>query len=225
MLNISTHKKYITKLFLDILSNNNLSVTLGFKGGTALYFFYDLDRFSTDLDFDIVSEEFNPQEMSSEVEKTLKIEEYREKRYTHFWLCSYSKGQHKIKVEVSKRKFTNDYEIKDFRGYSCRILTKECMFAHKLCAITERAVLQNRDLYDSWFMFSKGFPVKEEILNEKMGKNLSEYAKDLVEVIDSLPKNHNILNGLGSVLDRERREWVKENLIKELRKYLVSSFQ
>jgi hypothetical protein len=125
---------------------------------------------------------------------------------------------------VSKREHQNDYEVKDYRGYSCRILTKECMFAHKLCAITERTVLQNRDLYDSWFMFSNNFSVKEEILIERLGKNLSEYSKDLVEVIDNLPKDYNILNGLGSVLDMKRREWVKENLLKELRKYLVSSF-
>jgi flagellin-specific chaperone FliS len=73
-------------------------------------------------------------------------------------------------------------------------------------------------------MFSNNFPVKEEILIERLGKNLSEYSKDLVEVIDNLPKDYNILNGLGSVLDMKRREWVKENLLKELRKYLVSSF-
>jgi predicted nucleotidyltransferase component of viral defense system len=224
MLDIQTHKKYIIKLFLDILSNENLSVTLGFKGGTALYLFYNLDRFSTDLDFDIINKDFKPKQMTLEIEKSLEIKEYREKRYTHFWLCSYSKGQHKIKVEVSKREHQNDYEVKDYRGYSCRILTKECMFAHKLCAITERTVLQNRDLYDSWFMFSNNFPVKEEILIERLGKNLSEYSKDLVEVIDNLPKDYNILNGLGSVLDMKRREWVKENLLKELRKYLVSSF-
>jgi predicted nucleotidyltransferase component of viral defense system len=224
MLDIQTHKKYIIKLFLDILSNENLSVTLGFKGGTALYLFYNLDRFSTDLDFDIIDKDFKPKQMTLEIEKSLEIKEYREKRYTHFWLCSYSKGQHKIKVEVSKREHQNDYEVKDYRGYSCRILTKECMFAHKLCAITERTVLQNRDLYDSWFMFSNNFSVKEEILIERLGKNLSEYSRNLVEVIDNLPKDYNILNGLGSVLDMKRREWVKENLLKELRKYLVSSF-
>lgn len=224
MLDIEIHKKHLTKLFLDILSNNNLSVTLGFKGGTALYFFYNLDRFSTDLDFDIISEDFKPEQMTLEAKKSLNVKEYREKRFTHFWLCSYSKGQYKIKVEVNKRESQSDYEIKDYRGYSCRILTRGCMFAHKLCAITERRVLQNRDLYDSWFMFSNSFPVKEEILNERVGKNMSEYAKDLIEVIDGLPENYNILEGLGSVLDMKRREWVKENLLKELRKYLASSF-
>ena len=41
------------------------------------------------------------------------------------------------------------------------------MFAHKLCAITDRKKLQNRDLYDSWFMFEKGFEINEEIINEE----------------------------------------------------------
>lgn len=222
MLDIGVHKKYITKPFLDILSNSNLSVTLGFKGGTALYFFYDLDRFSTDLDFDIVNEEFKVEEMTLEIEKTLKVEEFKKKKYTDFWLCSYSKGQHKIKVEVNRREYPNDYEVKDFRGYSCQILTKDCMFAHKLCAITNRRTLQNRDLYDSWFMFSNDFPIKEEIVIERTGKGIAEYSKELVGFIDNIPENHNILNGLGSVLERDRREWVKENLVKELRKFLVS---
>ena len=30
---------------------------LGFKGGTMAYFFYGLDRFSVDLDFDLLNEE------------------------------------------------------------------------------------------------------------------------------------------------------------------------
>lgn len=222
MLDIEVHKKHLTKLFLDILSNSNLSATLGFKGGTALYLFYDLDRFSTDLDFDIVKGEFKPEEMTSEIEKTLKVEEFKKKRYTDFWLCSYSKGQHKIKVEVNRREYSNDYEVKDFRGYSCQTLVKDCMFAHKLCAVTDRRTLQNRDLYDSWFMFSNNFPIKEEIVVERTGKDIAEYSKELVGFIDSLPENYNILNGLGSVLERNRREWVKENLVKELRKFLVS---
>jgi hypothetical protein len=172
----------------------------------------------------MVEESLDPKEMTLEIEKSLKLIEYREKRFTHFWLSSYQKGQHKIKVEVNKRKFPNDrYEIKDFRGYSCRVLDKGSMFAHKLCAITERRVLQNRDLYDSWFMFSKDFPINEDIVENRLGKSLPTYCEELVEVIENLHEGYNILNGLGSVLSRNKREWVKQNLLKELRKYLVSN--
>jgi predicted nucleotidyltransferase component of viral defense system len=223
MLNIEEHKKQLITLFLNILDNRNLSTNLGFKGGTALYLFYDLDRFSTDLDFNMVEDSLDPKEMTLEIEKSLRLIEYREKRFTHFWLCSYQKGQHKIKVEVNKREFSNDsYTIKDFRGYSCRVLDKGSMFAHKLCAITERKVLQNRDLYDSWFMFSNDFPINEKIVEERLDKSVSEYCEDIVKVIDTLPDSYNILNGLGSVLNKSKRGWVKRDLLKELRKYLVS---
>lgn len=222
MLNTTIHERKMIKLFLDILDNRNLSATLGFKGGTALYLFYDLDRFSTDLDFNMISEDFSIEEMTLEIEKTLKIEEYKEKRYTHLWLCSYSKGQHKIKVEVNKREYPDKYEIKDFRGYSCRILSKECMFAHKLCAITDRKVLQNRDLYDAWFMFSKDFAIEEEIIKLRTGKDIAKYGKEIVKVIDKLPENYNIRNGLGSVLNQGKRDRVKRSLLEELKKYLVA---
>jgi hypothetical protein len=96
------------------------------------------------------------------------------------------------------------------------------MFAHKLCAITERKVLQNRDLYDSWFMFSNDFPINEKIIEERLDKSVSEYCEDIIELIDTLPDRYNILNGLGSVLSKSKREWVKRDLLKELRKYLVS---
>jgi predicted nucleotidyltransferase component of viral defense system len=223
MLNIEEHKRELVTLFLNILDDRNLSTTLGFKGGTALYLFYDLDRFSTDLDFNMIEDSLDPKEMTLEIEKSLRLIEYREKRFTHFWLCSYQKGQHKIKVEVNKREFSNDsYTIKDFRGYSCRVLDKGSMFAHKLCAITERKVLQNRDLYDSWFMFSNDFPINEKIVEERLDKSVSEYCEDIVKVIDTLPDSYNILNGLGSVLNKSKRGWVKRDLLKELRKYLVS---
>jgi len=209
-------------LFLNILDNRNLSSTLGFKGGTALYLFYNLDRFSTDLDFNVIDEKFSADEMTLEIEKSLEMIEYRDKRFTYFWLCSYLKGQHKVKVEISKREFPDSYEIKDFRGYSCRVLDQGSMFAHKLCAITGRKVLQNRDLYDAWFMFKEDFPINEEIIQFRFNKTMSQYSEDIVKLIDGLPKGYNILNGLGSVLTQSRRGWVKENLLKELRKYLVA---
>ena len=46
----------MTKILLDIVSEKKLSVKLGFKGGTALYLMNDLNRFSTDLDFDLIGE-------------------------------------------------------------------------------------------------------------------------------------------------------------------------
>jgi hypothetical protein len=72
-------------------------------------------------------------------------------------------------------------------------------------------------------MFSKDFPINEDIVENRLGKSLSTYCEELVEVIENLHEGYNILNGLGSVLDKKRRDWAKDNLLKELRKYLVSN--
>jgi predicted nucleotidyltransferase component of viral defense system len=51
MIDINRHKFLLLQILKDIYSNIELSNWLGFKGGTALLFFYDLPRFSVDLDF------------------------------------------------------------------------------------------------------------------------------------------------------------------------------
>ncbi|MBI2600333.1 nucleotidyl transferase AbiEii/AbiGii toxin family protein [Candidatus Daviesbacteria bacterium] len=45
-----------------------------------------------------------------------------------------------------KDAYPNTYINKDFYGITIPTLSPECMFAHKLCAITDRKKLQNRDL-------------------------------------------------------------------------------
>jgi len=55
-LDISKHKKILLKILKDIYSNTSVAPLLGFKGGTALYLFYNLPRFSLDLDFDLLDE-------------------------------------------------------------------------------------------------------------------------------------------------------------------------
>ena len=56
MLKISTHQLIMTKIVKEIYSDITIGPALGFKGGTALKFFYDLPRFSVDLDFDLLDE-------------------------------------------------------------------------------------------------------------------------------------------------------------------------
>ena len=54
MANINKHKFFLMQILKDIYSDIELANSLGFKGGTALMFFYDLPRFSVDLDFNLL---------------------------------------------------------------------------------------------------------------------------------------------------------------------------
>lgn len=54
MIDLNKHKFLLIQILKDIYSDIELSNSLGFKGGTALMFFYDLPRFSVDLDFNVL---------------------------------------------------------------------------------------------------------------------------------------------------------------------------
>ena len=53
MLNKKKHRQVMFEILRDIY-RSELGFYLGFKGGTMLYFFYNLNRFSVDLDFDLL---------------------------------------------------------------------------------------------------------------------------------------------------------------------------
>ena len=54
MLNKEKHQLIMGQILKDIYTDTLISSLLGFKGGTCAYFFYELDRFSVDLDFDLI---------------------------------------------------------------------------------------------------------------------------------------------------------------------------
>lgn len=53
-LEIITHKNMLLHILKDIYSDQVMGSIMGFKGGTAALLFYDLPRFSVDLDFDLL---------------------------------------------------------------------------------------------------------------------------------------------------------------------------
>lgn len=55
-LNIATHRTVLFQILKDIYSDTTIAPFLGVKGGTASVMFYGLDRFSVDLDFDLLDE-------------------------------------------------------------------------------------------------------------------------------------------------------------------------
>jgi predicted nucleotidyltransferase component of viral defense system len=72
------------------------SPVLGFKGGTAAYLFYGLERFSTDLDFDLLSsdkEDFIFETINNILARYGTIKKARKKRYNIFFLLSREEGQ------------------------------------------------------------------------------------------------------------------------------------
>jgi predicted nucleotidyltransferase component of viral defense system len=224
MLDRQKHERVLKSILRDIYTSPDLRGQLAFKGGTCLYLFYGLDRFSVDLDFNLVAENFPAHLMTELLTTYLTLDEQISKHFTWFWSGSYERGGRHIKIEVSKRDFPPDtYVTRNFYGLTVLTMAPDCMFAHKLCAITDRPNLQHRDLYDAHFMFTKQFPINEKIVSLRTGKTLKEYLAFAASYIEKNVKPGNILDGLGELLDEKQKEMVKRtlltNILFDLRSY------
>lgn len=216
MLDINKHEIILKQILRDIFKHDKLQGQLLFKGGTCLYIFYELIRFSTDLDFNLRSDQFDHEEVTKILKKYITVEDFSSKSNTWFWLGSYGKGLQKIKIEVSKREYPDKYLNMNYFGILIPTMAPEYMFAHKLCAITDRKKVQNRDLYDAWFMFDKQWEPNDEIIELRTGRSKIEYYKDLIKFIDTKVDKKKVLDGLGEVVEEKQKVWIKSHLIEDL---------
>ncbi len=157
MLNREKHQLIMGYILKDIYADITINSLLGFKGGTCAYFFYNLPRFSVDLDFDLL--EVNEKNQKIVFEKIVsilskygKVKNKYIKRFTIFALLSYGDDDHNIKVEVNIRKFVENiqehYELREYLGISMFVAKKNYLFASKLSALTLRTETAMRDIYD-----------------------------------------------------------------------------
>lgn len=118
-----------------------------------------------------------------------------------------------LKVEISIRQYPNHYEMRSLAGTDVRVMTMPDMFAHKLCAMGER--LSPRDIFDVCFFLQNHTEINEEIVQQRTGKSVSEYATWCAEHIqEASPKL--LMQGLGEVLnDTKTKTFVKNKLIAE----------
>lgn len=107
-MDINKHKYFMMQVLKDIFSDRELAVCLGFKGGTALMFFYGLPRFSVDLDFDLLDKS-KERKVFEKVHRILtkygKIFDEAIKFHGLIIVLDYGMGERKLKVEVSNREF------------------------------------------------------------------------------------------------------------------------
>src|SRR5262245_15745427 len=113
--NTAAHKTILFQILKDIYSDTSIAPFLGFKGGTAALMFYGLDRFSVDLDFDLLDESKEDdvfEKIIAIVEQYGTLKESYKKRFNLFCLLSYEDKAQNIKIEVNRRQFGSRFEIK-----------------------------------------------------------------------------------------------------------------
>lgn len=216
-LNPAQHKTILVQILRDIYSDTSLSPFLGFKGGTAVYLFYGLDRYSVDLDFDLLDdsrEDFVFGKIREIMNRYGTMKDARKKRYSLFFLLSYEDRAHNIKVEINRRPFGSRYEIKSYLGIPMQVMVREDMFAHKLVALFERMGRTNRDIYDVWFFLKNRWPINGGIIKKRTNTSLKEFLLQCIRGLEKI-SDRNILSGIGELLGEKQKLWARGNLKKE----------
>lgn len=209
------------RILQDMYADTSIASLLGFKGGTCVYFFYGLTRFSVDLDFDLFVTDEKSQQLVYEKVQAL-LEKYGEikdkciKRYTIFFLLSYGDTDHNIKIEINTRMLMPElrsyYEVKEYLGIPMLIGKKEYLFASKLSALTLRKIVAMRDIYDIWFFAKNMWDIDADVVRARTDKSVKEYLSDCIVTIEGV-KDNEILQGLAELLPSEKeKDWAKAKL-------------
>lgn len=209
MLNKQKHRQILFDILQEIF-REDFSKNIAFKWWTACYFINSLDRFSTDLDFDIIQD-------NGEIEKNILniLKKYWEIKKWRNIILSYWKDDDNIKIDLNRNiRKNNEYEIVNFFWIDIKVQKKSTIFANKLVALIERNT--NRDIYDIWFFMKNHWEINEKIIFERTWKTKHKLFEDIVKKIQNLPKNYKILDGLWEVLNPKQKAFVKEKMINEL---------
>jgi predicted nucleotidyltransferase component of viral defense system len=203
MVDINRHRLFLFQILKDIYDDFELANCLGFKGGSALLFFYDLPRFSVDLDFNLL----DPLKEDIVYEKVRKIIlgygtifDEAKKFYGPLIVLDYGMGERKLKVEISNRIFDDTYEIKNLMGINIRVMVPADMFAHKLCALLDRNTIINRDVFDCWFFMKNQMPLNRQIVEQRMKVPYQDYIQTCIDQLEMV-NDSRLLHGLGELTD------------------------
>lgn len=222
MLEHAKHRAMLLEILKDIYADPAIRTILGFKGGTAAMLAYGLPRISLDLDFDLLDE--NKKTVVFETVNTILkqhgvLRKANEKRYTLFFLVSYEKGQHTIKIDISKRRGVSEFQLQTYLGVPMLVMREEDMAAGKLSALLTRKRFAMRDVFDLWFFLKNKWVINEAVLMEKTGLPFKKALQLAVKNVRAIKKNK-VLDGLGELLDPKQKAWAREKLIDDTVFYL-----
>ena len=214
MLNINKHKFFLVSVLKDIYADTELATALGLKGGTAHMLFYGLPRFSVDLDFNLLKQNKSKQ-VFDKVRKILlnygQIKDEAEKHFGLLLVLDYGEYERNLKIEISNREFPDQYENKNYLGIPIKVMIKPDMFAHKLCALLDRDMLTNRDVFDVYYFMQQKTPINKAIIEKRMNTPFEKYVDKCISRIEKI-NSKSLLNGIGELVDNSLKAFVRENL-------------
>ena len=238
--------EYLQTQILKTLSLSKFNDVISFLGGTCLRFAHDIDRFSEDLDFDLIKKSgFEIENLAEDIIKKLDLQGFAvdikvkttENIYIIYFKFKNVLQEFGFKVSKNEKflvKFEIDFnpqknihtETKFFDSFNERFPiftnTLETLFAQKIMAIAFRPYQKGRDFYDLiWFLSQKNIEPNYKILAEKNIK-----IKNRAELVEFLEKQADKTDLKQAAKDVERFLFYPEQAqwILKLPEYLKSFY-
>lgn len=218
------HRMYLLRLLMAILDDSHVSKYLAFKGGTAAVLAGWLDRFSLDLDFDLIGDG----ESTSVIVRmgkligTCGLTIKQKNRPGTFAVLSYpapTRSRNTLKISIMTTSVAaNQYApmyLADINRYAtCQ--SRDTMVANKLVAPLDRwekhRTIAGRDIYDIHHFLSHGYAFREEVIRERRGVDSSVYLNELIAFIDRHVTDRVLTEDLNYLLPAVRFQSVRKLL-------------
>jgi len=221
------HKSYLNRLLIEIIDQPVLAHNLAFKGGSCAAMLGYLDRFSVDLDFDIVknADETVLRNEFHQVFDHLGLKMTGEFDKVLFFQLRYPSDPGKrntLKISgsnlvVNANKYKVQYFVEIDRLMNSQ--TIETMFANKLVAVTDRyemhKAIAGRDIYDIHYFFIHGYSYHAPIIRERTGLEPKEYFEKLIDFINKHVTQTIINEDLNTLLPISQFQQIRRILLPE----------
>lgn len=221
------HKSNLNRVLIEIIDKPALALNLAFKGGTCALMLGYLDRFSVDLDFDVLKntdetalrQEFH--QVFDHLDLTV-VEEFTNVLLFRLRYPSEPGKRNNLKISVSSQlvkanKYKVQYLAEIDRMMNCQTL--ETMFANKLVAVTDRhdlhGTIAGRDIYDIHHFFVHGYSYDSQVIRERTGLEPQDYLGRLSEFIKKKVTQTTINEDLNTLLPYKKYQQIRKVLIPE----------
>jgi predicted nucleotidyltransferase component of viral defense system len=218
---------------MEIIDRPVLAHNLALKGGTCASMLGYLDRFSIDLDFDILknADEIVLRNEFHQVFDHLGLKITGEFDKALFFQLRYPNDPGKrntMKISGSNLVVNaNQYKVQYFTEVD-RLMnsqTIETMFANKLVAVTDRYELHQtiagRDIYDIHNFFIHGYSYHSLVIQERTGLEPKEYFGKLIDFINEHVNQTIINEDLNTLLPNHQFQQIRKILLPETLSMLI----
>lgn len=221
------HKSWLNRLLMEIIDNPELSQHLAFTGGTCASMLGYLDRFSVDLDFDVLpktDEAILRREFHS-VFEALDLSIREEFDHALIFQLQYQNTPGKRStLKVSSNSFpsrANSYKVQYFPEIDrlANSQTLETMVANKLVTPLDRYQLHKtiagRDIYDIHYFLTHGYGYNTHVITERTGVSANAYFEKLIGFIKQNVTQTLLNEDLNTLLPPKQFQQIRKILIPE----------